>query len=92
MIGKTKQDLLKLFDNDKIYITTTNHGEPFKIEIEELDENAQASELLKKVDAEIDVSETIAELRRGISRKKKLSDSDFKDFTKKINQFRKEVK
>jgi hypothetical protein len=61
-------------------------------EIEELDENAQASELLKKVDAEIDVSETIAELRRGISRKKKLSDSDFKDFTKKINQFRKEVK
>jgi len=37
MIGKTKQDLLKLFDNDKIYITTTNHGEPFKIEIEELE-------------------------------------------------------
>mgnify|MGYP003336306747 CR=1 FL=1 len=51
-----------------------------------------SSELLKKVDAEIDVSETIAELRRGISRKKKLSDSDFNDFTKKINQLRKAVK
>ena len=36
MIGKTKQDLLKLLGNNKIYITTTNHGEPFKIEIEEL--------------------------------------------------------
>jgi len=33
-----KQNLLQLLDNDKIYITTTNHGEPFKIEIEELEE------------------------------------------------------
>jgi len=38
MKNKTKQNLLQLLDNDKIYITTTNHGEPFKIEIEELEE------------------------------------------------------
>jgi ATP-dependent Lon protease len=75
----------ELCDQDKVDIKTIT-------EIEELDENTQASELLKKVDAEIAVSEAIAILRRKISRKKKLSDSDYKDFTKKINQLRKEAK
>lgn len=37
MKNKTKQNLLNLLANNKIYITTTNHGEPFKIEIEELE-------------------------------------------------------
>jgi len=37
MKNKTKQNLLNLLANNKIYITATNHGEPFKIEIEELE-------------------------------------------------------
>lgn len=56
------------------------------IEIEENDENLLALKLLEKVNAELSKVESVKSLLKKVSKKKRLSDNDFKDLKKEIKK------